>query len=74
MQGLRDAGKIPADLWQAYRNRALYVKEPTVAELKPQALNPGSIASEGPHESGASPDKLALQTESDDPEAFETQT
>jgi hypothetical protein len=26
MQGLRDAGKIPNDLWQAYRNRAVFVK------------------------------------------------
>lgn len=27
MQSLRDAGKIPNDLWQAYRNRAIEVKQ-----------------------------------------------
>lgn len=35
MQSLRDSGKIPDDLWQAYRNRAVEVKEATVAELNP---------------------------------------
>jgi hypothetical protein len=33
MKALRDAGKVSDDLWQAYRNRAIEVKEATVEEL-----------------------------------------
>jgi hypothetical protein len=39
MQRLREAGKIPDDLWQAYRNRAIEVKEATVAQLTPAPLS-----------------------------------
>lgn len=40
MHALRDTGKIPDDLWEAYRNRAIEVKEATAAELNVSPSQP----------------------------------